>query len=315
LNIKVLDIELKKMKKVKYLIALSALLWNVYVNAQQQVMFTQYMFNGLAINPAYAGSHQTVSMTALMRQQWTGLDGAPSTQTFSVHSPMRKERFSLGLLFLHDKIGVTNQNGIYGSYAYRIPISNKGKLAFGLQAGATFYNALFSKVSITDPTFKNDVRLAKPNVGFGVYYNTDRFYVGFSMPQLIQTTFDKNNPDSDSKLVRHYFASAGYVFDLGPGLKLKPNVLLKAVSGAPVELDLNMNSLFRDVLWVGLSWRTFDSFDAILQFQINDQFQVGYSYDFATTTELRRVNGGSHELMLNYRFTFNKSRLITPRYF
>lgn len=284
-------------------------------HAQQQIMFTQYMFNGLAINPAYAGSHETVSATALMRQQWTGLDGAPSTQTFSMHSPLKKERVSLGLLVMHDKIGVTNQNGVYGSYAYRIPLSTKGKLAFGLQAGATFYNALFSKVSPTDPTFKNDIRLAQPNVGFGVYYNTDRFYAGISMPQLIETKFDKSSTDPDSKLVRHYFASAGYVFDMGPSVKLKPNVLVKAVPGAPVEFDLNLNALLRDVLWVGLSWRTFDSFDAILQLQVTDQLQVGYSYDFATTTDLSRVNGGSHELMLNYRFTFAKSRIVTPRYF
>lgn len=250
-----------------------------------------------------------------MREQWTGLDGAPKTQTFSVHSPLKKERFSLGLLFLHDNIGVTNQNGIYGSYAYRIPVSKKGKLAFGLQGGATFYNAQFSKISVTDPVFISDVRLAQPNVGFGMYYNTDRFYAGISVPQLIQTTFSSNKSDSDSKLVQHYFASAGYVFDLSPSIKLKPNLLVKVVNGAPMQFDLNANALFRDVLWVGLSWRSFDSFDAILQLQVTDQLQIGYSYDFATTTELARVNGGSHELMINYRFVFTKTRIVTPRYF
>ena len=302
------------MKKIiiSVLVASAALL---EVAGQQQVMFTQYMFNGLAINPAYAGSHETMSTTFLMREQWTGLEGAPKTQTFSIHSPLRKERFSLGLLFLHDNIGVTNQNGIYGSYAYRIPVSKKGKLAFGLQGGATFYNAQFSKISSTDPVFINDVRLAQPNIGFGMYYNTDRFYAGVSVPQLMQTVFSINKSDSDSKLVRHYFASAGYVFDLSPSIKLKPNLLLKVVNGAPMEFDLNANALFREVLWVGLSWRTFDSFDAILQFQVTDQLQVGYSYDFATTTDLARVNGGSHELMLNYRFAFTKTRVVTPRYF
>jgi type IX secretion system PorP/SprF family membrane protein len=283
--------------------------------AQQQVMFTQYMFNGLAINPAYAGSHETISMTALARKQWVGLEGAPSTQTFSIHSPLRKERFSLGLLFLHDKIGVTNQNGIYGSYAYRIPLNNKGKLSFGLQGGYTFYNLQLSKVSTSDPAFGADIRLAQPNVGFGTYYNTDRFYAGISVPQLIESVFEKDNPDSDSKLKRHYFATMGYVFDVNPMLKLKPNMLIKAVSGAPVQFDLNVNALFRDVLWLGLSWRSFDSFDALVQFQINEQIQVAYSYDFATTTELARVNGGSHEIMVNYRFTFTKTRIISPRYF
>jgi type IX secretion system PorP/SprF family membrane protein len=285
-------------------------------SAQQQVMFTQYMFNGLALNPAYAGSHETISMTALARQQWTGLDGAPATQTFSVHSPLRKQRVSVGLLFLHDKIGVTDQTGVYASYAYRIPVSKKGRLAFGLQGGVSYYNARFSDVSETDPTFTNaDVQYAHPSIGFGMYYNTDRFYAGVSVPQLNQSLLDRNNPDSDSRLVRHYLATFGYVFDLGQSLKLKPNLLFKIVEGAPVELDLNANVLIKDVVWVGLSWRSFDSLDGLLQMQITDQFQVGYSYDFKTTSDLSRVNSGSHELMLNYRFVFNKTRIITPRYF
>ena len=305
---------------MKYLIKISFFALVVCANAnvygQQQIMFTQYMFNGLALNPAYAGSHETISATALARKQWTGLDGAPTTQTFSVHSPIRAQRMSLGLLALHDNIGVTDQTGIYGSYAYRIPVSKKGKLAFGLQGGISFYNAQFSKVSSTDPVFANgDVREIHPSFGFGMYYNTERFYAGVSIPQLNQSSFDRGNPDSDSRIVRHYFVTAGYVFDLNHSLKLKPNLLVKAVSGAPVEFDVNANLLIKDVVWVGLSWRSFDSIDAILQLQVTDQLQIGYAYDFATTTDLSRVNGGSHELMLNYRFTFTRTRIITPRYF
>ena len=305
------------MRKAKIILALiTATLLAQNATAQQQVMFTQYMFNGLALNPAYAGSHETVSMTALAREQWTGLDGAPSTQTFSIHSPIRKQRMSLGFLFLHDNIGVTDQTGAFASYAYRIPVSKKGRLAFGLQGGVSYYNAQFSKVSSTDPVFATgDVRETHPSFGFGMYYNTDRFYAGISVPQLNQTDFDRDNPDSDSRLVRHYFATAGYVFDLNYYLKLKPNVLIKAVDGAPVEFDLNANLLIKDVIWVGLSWRSFDSMDAVFQFQVTDQFQIGYAYDFATTTDLSRVNGGSHELMINYRFTFTRTRIITPRYF
>jgi type IX secretion system PorP/SprF family membrane protein len=282
---------------------------------QQQVMFTQYMFNGLAINPAYAGSHETLSATALMRQQWTGLDGAPSTQTFSIHSPIRNEKMALGGLFLHDKIGVTNQTGAYLSYAYRITFLNGGKLSMGIQGGITNYNAKFSQVSSTDPSFQNDVNEWQPNAGGGVFYSTERFYAGFSVPQLIQTQFDRTNTDSDSKLVRHYFATAGYVFDLNDNLKLKPNVLLKYVSGAPLEIDLNANLLIKNIIWAGLSWRSFDSFDAILQIQLNNRLQVGYSFDFATTTEIRRVNSGSHELMILYRIPITRDRIVTPRYF
>ena len=148
-----------------------------------------------------------------------------------------------------------------------------------------------------------------------MYYNTERFYAGISMPQLIETNFDRNNTDSDSKLVRHYFITSGYVFDVSRSVKLKPNILIKTVPGAPMQIDLNVNALLRDVLWVGLSWRSFDSLDAMVQFQINDQLQMGYSYDFATSSDIRSVTGGSHELMMNYRFSFTKNKIITPRYF
>jgi len=285
-------------------------------HGQQQVMFTQYMFNGLALNPAYAGSHETVSITALAREQWTGIDGAPSTQTLSVHSPVFNKRIGLGLLVLHDKIGVTEQTGVYAAYSYKIPFVNGANLALGLQAGVNMYDARFSEVSDVNPVFATgDVQETHPNFGFGAYYFTDRFYAGISIPQLAQNTFDRDNEDSDSKIVRHYFANAGYVIDLDQNLKLKPNILVKAVEGAPVEFDVNANLLIHEVIWVGVSWRSFDSFDALFQLQVTDRLQFGYAYDFATTTDLRRVNGGSHELMLNYRFTFNKSRIVTPRYF
>jgi len=285
--------------------------------AQQQVMFTQYMFNQMGINPAYAGNHKTLSLTALAREQWTGVAGAPSTQTLSIHSPIKNQRVGVGLLFLHDKIGVTRQTGIYNSYSYSIPFQNGGSLAFGLQGGFITYNAQYSLVSDTDPTFANgDIKETHPSFGAGVFYNTkQRFYIGLSVPQLLQTTFDRSNPDSDSKMIRHYFLTAGYIFKLDRNLKLKPNILIKAVSGAPVQFDLNLNLLMHEVLWVGLSWRSFESIDALLQFQVSKKLQFGYSYDFSTTTELSRINGGSHEIMLNYRVIQKRSRIITPRYF
>lgn len=304
------------MKNIKLIIICMLMTVGYMTHGQQQVMFTQYMFNGLALNPAYAGSHETISITALAREQWTGIDGAPSTQTLSVHSPVFNNRIGLGLLVLHDKIGVTEQTGVYAAYSYKIPFVNGANLALGLQAGVNMYDARFSEVSDINPVFAaGDVKEAHPNFGFGAYYFTDKFYAGISVPQLAQNTFDKNNEDSDSKIVRHYFANAGYVFDLNESLKLKPNVLVKAVEGAPVQFDLNANLLINEVIWVGVSWRSFDSIDALFQLQITERLQFGYAYDFATTTDLRRVNGGSHELMINYRFTFNKSKIVTPRYF
>lgn len=285
-------------------------------SGQQQVMFTQYMFNGLAINPAYAGSHETFSATALLREQWSGLEGAPSTQTFSIHSPVRNQRMGLGLLILHDKIGVTNQTGAYVSYAYKIPIVAGGTLSMGIQGGFTNFNAEFSRVSVTDPTFNaGDIVEWQPNVGGGLYYSTKRFYAGLSAPQLIETTFDHNNPDSDSKLVRHYFITAGYVWDLNENLKLKPSTLIKQVKGAPVEVDVNASLLIKEMIWVGFSWRSFESIDAILQLQVNPRLQVSYAYDFATQTSIKRVNTGSHEIMVNYRIPVFRERIVTPRYF
>lgn len=285
-----------------------------YANAQQQVMFSQYMFNALAINPAYAGSQESLSMTALMREQWVGLEGAPSTQTFSAHTPFEKKRIGVGMLFMHDKIGVTHQTGFYGSYAYKIPMET-GELSLGLQAGFTQYVARFSEVSLTDPTFQTgDISEFHPNFGVGVYYSTQRFYAGISAPQLVQSKLDKDNGYSDSRIRRHYFMHSGYVFDLNQDLKLKPNVLIKMVEGAPVEIDLNANFYYKNLIGLGASWRSMDAIVMLLQIQITDKLQFGYAYDFGTT-DIRRVSSGSHEFYLNYRLSLSKSKIITPRYF
>jgi len=291
------------------------LLVSVYAQGQQQVMFSQYMFNGLAINPAYAGSQESMSLTALMREQWAGLEGAPSTQTFSAHTPFEKKNIGVGLLFLHDKIGITDQTGVYGSYAYKIKTGKEGVLSLGLQAGFTHYAARYSEISTTDITFASgDVTEFHPNFGFGAYYSTRRFYAGFSIPQLLQTRIDKNNDNSESKIVRHYFIHSGYVFDLGKDFKVKPNVLIKSVEGAPVEIDLNANFYYKDLVGLGASWRSMDAIVMIVQVQITNKLLLGYSYDFGMT-DIRRVSSGSHELSLNYRFSFTKSKIVTPRYF
>ncbi len=284
-------------------------------SAQQQVMFTQYMFNGLAINPAYAGSHESASLTLLARKQWVGLDGAPNTQTFSAHAPLNNTNAALGVMFLRDEIGVTKQHGGFISYAYRIPMGN-GKLSMGIQGGFNRYSANYSGLNLNDPTFDGgDIVESHFNTGVGLYYYTDRFYAGVSIPQILNTEFDADNPDSEAKLIRHYFATIGYVFDLSPMLKLKPNLLVKNVPGAPTEFDINANLLINERIWLGLSYRSFDSFDAIFSMQITDKIQFGYSYDFATTSQLKSVNSGSHEFMLNYRFSLVKEKIITPRYF
>lgn len=287
------------------------------LRAQQQAMFTQYMFNGLALNPAYAGIHKGLSASMLWREQWVGFEGAPSTQTFSIHSPIRHKPISLGAMLTRDKIGVTEQFGAYFSYAYRILMKNKTKISFGMQGSISNYNSNFVDATLgLDPSLLNSqVNETKPNIGAGIMIHSDRYYFGLSVPQLIDQKFDGSNVDSDSYLVKHYFVTAGIVLDVNRNVKIKPNILIKAVKGAPIQLDLNMNVLLQEFLWLGVSYRSLDSFDALIQFQLTPLLQLGYAMDFATTTELRRVNSGSHEIMVNYRFRLSKDKTVTPRYF
>jgi type IX secretion system PorP/SprF family membrane protein len=313
----------KNLVKIYAVTVLISAAWSFGCYAQQQAMYTQYMFNGLAINPAYAGSHQTLEFTALARQQWAGLDGAPSTQTFTAHSPLKNKSIGLGLSVVHDQIGITNQFGVYGAYSYRIQFHNKGVLAMGMQAGFTQYQEDLTQLQgairdPNDPNFAQDeVSKFMPNFGAGLYYYTKRFYMGISSPHIVQNKMDdlEMANDLEARQRRHYFYHTGYVFDLSRSVKFKPNLLVKVVEGAPVSADINLNFLFQEVLWAGVSYRSFDSFDALLQLNLTEQFSIGYAYDFATTTELRRLHSGSHELMLNYCLKPPRRRMLTPRYF
>ena len=234
-------------------------------HAQQQAMYTQYMFNGLAINPAYAGSQGALNLTALGRKQWAGFDGAPSTQTFSVHSPVGNRKIAWGLLLSHDNIGVTDQYALYGMYAYRLKLA-KGTLATGLQVGVDSYRAGFSNVFVRqsgDDFFAfDDVQGMLPNFGAGVFYSTQRFYAGFSLPRLLTNVYPGENK-ARARQYQHWFFTTGYVFDLNRDLKLKPNLLVKAVEGAPIEVDINANLLIKEKFWVGLSYRSFDAISAL----------------------------------------------------
>ena len=278
-------------------------------------MYTQYMFNGLAINPAYAGSHESLTLTALGREQWVGFEGAPSSQTFTAHAPLRNDKIALGLLLTRDEIGITKQQGAYAIYAYRIRMV-KGTLSAGLQAGFNNYRAAFSQVKVRqdDGSFSiDDLQGFLPNFGTGVYYNTQRFYVGFSLPQLLTNPYPGHD-GSRAQQYRHWFLTSGYVFDLNQDLKLKPNVLVKAVEGAPLELDLNANLLIRELIWLGVSYRSLDAISGLFELQATPRFRIGYAYDY-TLTDIQQFNTGSHELMLNYRFLRKDKKMLTPRYF
>ncbi len=305
------------MKKIfKWTLVACLVLVALTTQAQQQAMYTQYMFNGLAINPAYAGSQGSLSLTALAREQWVGFEGAPSTQTFSIHTPVENRNIALGMLLTHDQIGVTDQYGAYAIYAYRLKLA-KGTLASGLQVGFNSYRSEFSQLPVRqgdDGSFYTDeLEAFLPNFGAGLYYNTQRFYVGFSLPYLLTNDYP-GLEGTQAKQFRHWFLSSGYVMNLSPDLKLKPNILVKTVEGAPIEIDLNANLLIKELIWVGVSYRSFDALSCLLELQATPQLSIGYAYDY-TLTELQTAHSGSHELMIHYRLKKKDKKMLTPRYF
>lgn len=293
------------------------------LQAQQDAMFTQYMFNTIAINPAYAGNQGYTTITALYRNQWVRIPGAPDTQTISFDTPIPNKNIGLGFSIINDKIGVTRTTGINAYYSYQIPFNDNSMLSFGLQAGVSNYRGDFTSVrhspdvSSPDVAFGTNVNEFLPNFGAGIFYNTNKFYIGLSIPHMI------NNQLSDKKAVsiterarqsRHAFLMTGYVFSLKEHIKLKPSILVKYVDGAPLEVDFNANVWFFDMIGLGASLRTGDSFDLLAELQIDRRIRIGYAYDY-TLTNLTRYNSGSHEIMLRYQFSFEKTRIITPRYF
>lgn len=291
------------------------------VLAQQEAMYTQYMFNTLAINPAYAGSRNVTSATALYRSQWVGVQGAPKTATFTIDAPIDEKKIGLGLQVYNDRLGITNTTGGIISYAYRIRMS-KGTLALGLQGGVSQYRADFTSVNLgsdatPDMAFSDNVNKALLNFGVGVYYNTDNFYLGLSSPQLLNNKLTNLKVENDNGFTgqeMHLFLATGYVFPIGDDLHLKPSVLIKYVRGAPIEADLNGMIWMKNVLGVGFQYRTKADISGIVEFQMTPQLRFGYSYDHSTT-KLVEYNSGSHEIMLRYEFGFTKGKIVSPRFF
>jgi type IX secretion system PorP/SprF family membrane protein len=309
--------------KLKYLLLSAVAFFSVFVcPAQQQPMFTQYMFNGLVLNPAYAGSHDTFTATAVMRQQWTGIQGAPQTQAFSAHSPLDNLRnrkaapshVSLGLTLFHDRIAITGQTGLLGSYAYRLNLLNGATLAFGLQAGFSQLKIRYSELELDDPSFSGgDITQWQPDFGAGVYYKADRFYAGLSAPQMLRAQTDPDH--SVLAFAPHYFLTMGYIFDINTAVKVKPNILVKNLKGELFQFDINCNVYMKEILHLGVSWRSFESVGTLVQVQLNPRFAVGYAYDIPFGNELSSMSHGSHEVMLNYSVPLKKIRTINPRFF
>jgi len=304
---------------IKTLLIIMMLISSV-VYSQQDPMYTQYMYNTLSVNPAYAGSRDALSITGLLREQWVGIDGAPNTQTLTIHSPITSKDMGLGLSVINDEVGPVHQTMIFGDYSYSIQATATSTLAFGLKVGVNVFSADLTSLTPDqggDQAIYDISSKMLPNVGVGVFYYSDKGYVGLSAPKLLQQMYEEynNGVDTENKELRHYFLIGGYVFDLTEDIKFKPSFLVKAVAGAPLSVDLSGNFFFKEKLGLGVAHRLDDSVSALLQYYFTPQFRVGYAYDL-TLSELRHYNSGSHEIMLGYDLIFaDDNRIRSPRFF
>ena len=284
--------------------------------SQQDSQYTQYMYNTPLVNPAYAGSRETITAFLLHRNQWVGLDGAPVTNNFSINMPVGDSNFGIGLNFVNDKIGPVSENEISADLAYFIQISENYKLSLGLKGTANLFQLDVNKLRIfdpADPQFQNVDTEFSPNVGAGLYLFSDKTYFGLSVPNFFESYRYNDNNVEITKEKMHFYFIAGHVFTLSPNIDFKPALLSKIVEGAPLQADVTANFLFFDKLTLGAAYRWDASVSALAGFQISDSWFIGYGYDLETS-KLANYNSGSHEIFLRYEF-FNRSRVSAPRFF
>jgi len=287
--------------------------------AQQDAQYTQYIYNTNVINPAYAGTRGVLNITALNRSQWVGLEGAPETQTLNFNSPIGDAGVGLGFSFVNDNLGPSSEQLFHVDFSYKIRTSERHTLSFGIKAGGNLLNVDFNLLTIFDP---NDIRFAQninnrfsPNIGAGAYYFSDKWYLGISVPNILETShFDDVSTAIATEQQTFYFIG-GYVFELSQDWKFKPATLVRASSGTPLSVDTSVNFLFREKFTFGSSYRLGAAVSALAGFQVNDAWLIGYSYD-ADTTNLSNFNGGSHEIFMRVElhWLLNK-RIKSPRFF
>ena len=290
------------------------------VYAQQDAQFTQYMYNTINVNPAYAGSRGVMSAFVLHRTQWVGLDGAPVTNTASVHTPISGSNFGIGLSIINDRIGISDENNIAVDVSYTVKTSEDYKLSFGLKLTANLLSVDFNRLTLKKPgdyaisqQYNINSRFS-PNIGAGIYYYSDKTYVGLSVPQFLETRQYDDNSTSVATEKMHFYLIAGRVFDISDQVKFKPAGLTKLVSGAPLQVDLSANFLFNEKLTLGVAYRWSAAMSAMVGFQITDSWNIGYGYDLETT-RLANYNSGSHEIFLRYELFRNYDKIISPRFF
>ena len=282
-------------------------------NAQQDPIYSQYTMNGMLINPAYPSMDQSASMTLIGRNQWVGVDGAPKTVSFTFYSPFKATNTSVGFSAMNEKITVQSRTGFNFHVSQRVDLNENLRLALGLKLGMSQFRENNSQLTTTDPIFAENASYFKSEVGFGFALFTDKFYVGLASPTF--QSFDVGNKVNKIVYNTHYYLTAGYLFDAGENVKVKPNILLRKVKGSPLGIDFNTSVLIKELVWVGASWRSEKTITGLVQVQINKNFMVGYSYDTPMSSNLKGAQSVSHEIMLNYRFQWSSEREVEPRYF
>lgn len=302
---------------MKKIVIIALLLVGYQGIAQQDAQYTHYMYNTINVNPAYAGSRGVMSIFGLHRTQWVGLDGAPVTNSFSLNTPINNTNLGVGLSFVNDRIGPTDENAISVDVSYTVPTSERFKLSFGIKGTANLFSLDPSKLNIenqADPQFQNLRSEFTPNIGAGVYFHSDKSYIGLSIPNFFETVRYSDNDVAINKERMNFYLIGGHVFDLSYNVKFKPAFLVKAVEGAPLQLDVSGNFLINERFVLGAAWRWDAAVSAMAGFQVTQGLFVGYGYDHETT-KLRRFNSGSHEVFLRFELFNRYNRIVSPRFF
>jgi type IX secretion system PorP/SprF family membrane protein len=310
--------KINKMKKI-YILVIIALSLFTEVQAQQDPNYTQYMYNMSVINPAYAGSKEAISGGVLYRKQWVEIEDAPTTGTFFIHSPVGRN-VGLGLSVVSDKIGPVEENNIYGDFSYTLNLGGEHRLAFGLKAGLTMHKIDFNTIYPTLPDLGDDVfgqnnpNETFLNIGSGLFYYTNKYYIAFSMPNMLKSKYLDFDGRQYGTEELHYFLTGGYVFDLSPNLKFKPFAMVKSSLNAPTSFDLSTNFMIYDKLELGATYRLEDSFGAMVNFAVTPNLRIGYAYDHIVS-DLNVATTASHEVMLLFDLNLPKKVSRSPRYF
>lgn len=310
--------------KKSILLLIAVLFSSMFAKAQYDAMFTQYMFNEMYINPAYTGSKEAMAVNLTHRQQWVNFPGRPITTSFTLHGPLANNKMGLGLSVLNEQIGKLSRNLVYLNYAYRVKTGDKGHLSFGIMGG--IHNQV-NKLSELKSTETGDIQISQntpsliaPNFGAGIYYYTNKFYAGISIPRMVDDSYLFNQTGDVIKSTSlnaskfHYYFTIGNVFEVNDDLKIKPQAMVKMVQNAPLQYDVNVNCLIKNKIWAGIGYRSGSDISALLGIQVNPQLLVNYSYDYALT-KIQKYSQGSHEITIGYLFLYKQSKVVTPRYF